>query len=80
MSENYCRKTLVYSSNRVSRDSSNLSATCFRHKKSCELVADPHELGESQVEHQVCDLDSVMVFGLYKGLLFTAHPALFIIP
>ena len=47
------------------RDSSNLSASCFRRpKKSCELVADPHELAESHVGKQVCDLDSVIEFGL----------------
>jgi len=50
------------------RDSSNLSATCFRSKKSRKLVADSHERVESQVLNQVCDqdcdLDIVMEFGL----------------
>ena len=33
-------------------------------QKSRKLVADPHELVESQVGNQVCDLDSVTEFGL----------------
>jgi len=41
----------------------------FGTKKSRELVADPHELvGKlvgNRVCDQVCDLDSVMEFGLY---------------
>ena len=43
-----------------SQTGSNLSTTCFRPQKCLELVADPHEL----VESQVCDLGSVMEFGL----------------
>ena len=39
-------------------------------QKSRKLVADPHELVESQVGNQVCDqvcdLDSVMEFGLNR--------------
>ena len=54
------------------RVESNLSAIYFRPKKSRELVADSHELVESQVGNQVCDqvcdLDSVMEFG-HNGLL-----------
>jgi len=50
------------------RDSSKLSATCFRPKKSRKLIANQHELVKSQVGNQVCDevcdLDSVMEFGL----------------
>jgi len=33
-------------------------------QKSRKLVADPNELVESQVGNQICDLDSVMEFGL----------------
>ena len=36
----------------------------FGTQKRRDLVADPHELVESQVCDQVCDLDSVMEFGL----------------
>jgi len=44
-----------------------IARTCLRpafDPKSSTLVADPHELVESQVGNQVCDLDSVMEFGL----------------
>jgi len=51
-------------SRHVDRDSLNLSAL-LSTQESRKLVADPHELVESQVGNQVCDLDSVMEFGLY---------------
>ena len=43
-------------------------------KKSRKLVADPHELVESQVRNQVCDLDSVMEFGTHKSRELVADP------
>jgi len=44
-----------------------IARTCdlLSTQKSRKLVADPHELVESQVGNQVCDLDSVMEFSLY---------------
>jgi len=41
--------------------------------KSRKLVADPHELVESQVRNQVCDLDSLMEFGLYSQTLLFSY-------
>jgi len=45
-------------------DSPNQSATCFRSKKSRKLVTERHQLVDSQVGNQVCDLDIVMEFGV----------------
>jgi len=37
--------------------------------RSRKLVADPHELVKSQVGNEVCDLDSIMEFGLKPAAL-----------
>jgi len=40
-------------------------------QKSCKLAEDPHELAGNLVCDQVCDLDSVMEFGLNSAETFT---------